>query len=159
MFISKIQKLNLKNIVFENEWAPQNIFSYVYKAELSSSCCCIHIHLCISQSIYKYVDSYAFQYSLEYLNTLKSVKSRLFLRCWVFSHLSWCTVHRTSVEHVPTRIIGSYITLLLYPLSTIPNYHCLLLHLYVHIVLIFNCIYYAFLNAFKHNSKDWVHNP
>ena len=54
--------------------------------------------------------------------------------------LTFCTCIQLSIEHFPIFIIVNYITLLFNPLSTILNYYCKLLPLYIHIVLVYHCI-------------------
>ena len=48
----------------------------------------------------------------------------------------WCPAHRTSIEPVPTRLIGNDITILFYSLSTIVNFHYFLQRFHVHLLLI-----------------------
>ena len=63
----------------------------------------------------------------------------MWLKDWQL-HVSWCSVHKTSIEFVLTQIAENYINVLFYQLSTILNYYCQMLPFYIHTALIFHCI-------------------
>ena len=87
------------------------VFKYVF------SYICVFINVFIN-TVCKYFLVYLYTTHLNALNGTLSALSKV----WQ-SHVSWCSVHRTSNEHVSTYTIGIYSTLLFYPLYTILNYY------------------------------------